>query len=481
MSLVRRALFFSFLGKYSSLVLDFISVIIIARVLSPEDLGGYSLAAGSIVIGHMLRDFGLSLYIIKEKDLTLDKIQGCFTIAITLCWSIAAIYFFSSDFIGEFFGNSQISLLVKILSISFIFLPFGPIMISLLKRELKFEKIMVVSLTGTFVTTASTLCLLYLSYGVISIAIGVVLGSFTAVLFAVYLGEWRYYRLNFKYVIEIGRFTSFVSISNVLGQMKSIIPEVMIGKALSVEQVAYFGKGIATLNLFATLILSVVGSVVQPYIAKLKNSDQETNTSIYMIINSVLVLQWPFCAFVILFSSDLVHVLYGPQWEASVQLTKIFAVFLFIDGFVVMGDALLNAIGEVKFIFKFTLASTVARIALVFIFVEDGLVAIALSFTALTFFRLFVLFPKLYSSFNLNWKPLVGIYTKNAALAAIVILVGFIFSPLTEDLNLYVRFVLNSLLIGSVWLASVFLLKHDFRFRILEVFTLLKNKLSATS
>lgn len=477
MSLMKRALFFSFVGKYSSLTLDFIAVMIIARMLTPEELGGYSLAAGSIMIGQMLREFGLSLYIIKEKDLTKEKIQGCFTISIFLCWTIAAIYFLSAGLIGDFFNNPDIALLVKILSISFLFLPFGPLMMSLLKRELKFEKIMIVHITGTFVSVLSTLALLYFSFGLISLAIGVVLGSFTVVVFAAYYGEWEYYRFNFKYVIEICKFTSFVSMSNVMNQLKSIVPEAIIGKFMSVEGVAYFGKGAAVLNLFSSLILSIVGSVIQPFLARLNNQEKEMNASVYQMLNYVLVLQWPFCVFVYLFSSDLVHVLYGPQWTDSIPLTKIFAVFLFFDGFIVLADQMLNAVGKVRYVFNSTLFFAVLRILLVYLFVNDGLTAIALSFSVLTALRIFVILPKLFTTFGLEARPLISLYSRNFAIAALTFLAGWVINIFTFELILYIRFVINVIFFGIAWLSFLFLFGHELRLVILDALSQLVRKL----
>lgn len=46
---------------------------VISRVLTPEELGGYSLAIGSIAIGQVLRDFGLSLYLVQTKEISDKK------------------------------------------------------------------------------------------------------------------------------------------------------------------------------------------------------------------------------------------------------------------------------------------------------------------------------------------------------------------------------------------------------------------------
>jgi O-antigen/teichoic acid export membrane protein len=107
---LKRAIMFSFAGKYTSMVMEFVSVMVVSRILTPAELGVFSLAMGSIAIGQMLRDFGLSLYIVQEKELTDEKIQSCFTISVILCWSIALLYYLSAPMLGRFFENESVDL-----------------------------------------------------------------------------------------------------------------------------------------------------------------------------------------------------------------------------------------------------------------------------------------------------------------------------------------------------------------------------------
>ena len=185
MPTLRNALFYSFAGKYSTMVLEFVLVMVLSRILAPSDLGVYSLAAGSIVIGQMLRDFGLSLYLIHEKDLTTEKIQTCFSISLTLCWAIALAYFLSAQYIAAYFEQQQMVLLVKILALNFVFIPFGTFSLSLLKRDMLFNKIMLIDITSTVLRASVLLVLLFYGFGLTAMAIAAVAGTIATVVMAV--------------------------------------------------------------------------------------------------------------------------------------------------------------------------------------------------------------------------------------------------------------------------------------------------------
>ncbi|MFY7940899.1 MAG: oligosaccharide flippase family protein, partial [Burkholderiaceae bacterium] len=89
----RAALAWSFGERYASLVVTIASTMVLARLLTPKQVGIYSLCAALTAVAGILRDFGVSEYLIQEKNLTREKMQAAFGIALTVAWSIAALVF----------------------------------------------------------------------------------------------------------------------------------------------------------------------------------------------------------------------------------------------------------------------------------------------------------------------------------------------------------------------------------------------------
>ena len=74
---IRKALSLSFASKYSSLAIHTAAVMVLARLLTPAEIGVYSVGAAVVALAHVLRDFGVGNYLIQEKETSTERSQLC--------------------------------------------------------------------------------------------------------------------------------------------------------------------------------------------------------------------------------------------------------------------------------------------------------------------------------------------------------------------------------------------------------------------
>lgn len=82
MTSVRRALFFSLLERHLLIVLAVASNMILARLLTPEQVGIYSVSLAVIGVARVLLDFCVDDFLTREKELFKDRV--CAAIPISL-------------------------------------------------------------------------------------------------------------------------------------------------------------------------------------------------------------------------------------------------------------------------------------------------------------------------------------------------------------------------------------------------------------
>jgi teichuronic acid exporter len=104
MSSFNKAIAYSFMGKYLGILMQFGSMIILTRILSPEDYGIYTIAIIFVFIANILRDFGVNNYLIKEETLTNEKLRSAFSLMIIISTLVGAALFFSAPFIADFYN-----------------------------------------------------------------------------------------------------------------------------------------------------------------------------------------------------------------------------------------------------------------------------------------------------------------------------------------------------------------------------------------
>ena len=131
---LKRSFMISFGKSGGSFLLHFASNIILARLLLPSEIGLFSVCVALTAVLHTLRDFGVGRYLIKEKDLTDDKVRTVFGVAILIGWSLAALIYLSRGAVADFYNEPQIEPLMALLSINFLLLPIGQPAFVLMRR-----------------------------------------------------------------------------------------------------------------------------------------------------------------------------------------------------------------------------------------------------------------------------------------------------------------------------------------------------------
>ena len=145
---LRKSLVYSFAERYMSIVLSLASFVILARLLTPEDIGIYSVAIALLSIAHIIRDFGIGAYLVQEKELTHERIQSAFTITLITAISLFFIIQAIAVPVSKFYNDNRMVGILRLISITFLIIPFNATTISILTREMNFSALFWIRLSG---------------------------------------------------------------------------------------------------------------------------------------------------------------------------------------------------------------------------------------------------------------------------------------------------------------------------------------------
>ena len=68
---VRRSTYFAFGSRYANILINFVAIVVIARLLTPDEIGVFAVSAAFVTLIQVFRDFGIGNYLIQER--TLDR------------------------------------------------------------------------------------------------------------------------------------------------------------------------------------------------------------------------------------------------------------------------------------------------------------------------------------------------------------------------------------------------------------------------
>lgn len=325
MTTVRRALVFSFLDSYLGIALNLVSFTVLARLLTPKEIGLYSVALAIISVTQVIRDFGLVSFIIQKKELTEEHVGTAWGMSLILGLSIFVVMQLAAPLIGKFYADPHITTIARVVTLSFLLLPFNSVCLALLRREMRFPLLMRINQSGAVLSTLVTVGLAWLGWGSLSLAVGAVVVNAVAAAGIWVSGTGRQLpRPNLRHWREILHFGGPITFANVITSMAVDINDLAVGKILGFKPVALVSRAQGLMNLFHRDFMNAVRSVAYPAYAQANRSSGSLEEKYIGSVAAVTAVAWPFYGFAALFPLEVLRLMFGPQWDQSAPLVPLF-------------------------------------------------------------------------------------------------------------------------------------------------------------
>lgn len=327
MGSVRSSLGFAFLERYLLIALQLLSFTMLARLLTPAQIGLYSVSMALISMAQVVRDFGLANYLIQRKELGAEDVGSSLGVSLLLGISLFLGINLAAPWIAGFYGEAGLVAIVRVISLNFLILPFNSISIALLRRDMRFDQLMRVNVAAATVGTFTTLGLAWGGAGSASLAWGEIGSSLTIAIGVSLAGAWR--RLTkpqLRRWREILSFGGPVTAANVVTSVSMDINDLAVGKLLNFTQVAIASRAQGLMNLFHRDIMNTVRAVAYPAYAKANREGAALEQSYVKSLGACSAVAWPFYGFVGMFSLEVLRLMFGSQWDASAPLVPIYCL-----------------------------------------------------------------------------------------------------------------------------------------------------------
>lgn len=134
-------------------IIQTISTVILARILSPEEFGLFVMVTAVVGFLTIFMDFGLTDAIIQKSEINHHEINNLFWINIAVVLIIITIAMILSPLIAWFYSEPR---LIKITILWSSYLLFGALSsqhISLLKRRMQFLEISIIEIISIFISS----------------------------------------------------------------------------------------------------------------------------------------------------------------------------------------------------------------------------------------------------------------------------------------------------------------------------------------
>ncbi len=464
---IGRSLSISITQRYVTIGLQLLSFLVIARILTPEEIGLYSVAIAIIGIAHMLRDFGIGSYLIQERELTEVRIRTAFTVTLIVAFSLFLTVLAGARFAALFYEDERLSGILRLLSLNFLLIPFNSTTMSLLKRQMRFGTLAVFALLASVAGTASTIAFAIAGAGYNALVYGSLISTFTLVMTgAIYRGSEFVLRPTLSEWRRVTGFGSQVVLTNVLSLIGANMNDLAVGKALGFTAVGMLSRAQGVMNLFHRDIMQSIQSVAYPAFADASRRNADMEDIHRRSVIALTAIGWPFYGFFALYPLESLRFLFGPQWDEAAPLVPVFCAAGAVAVIWNLGPNLFIAMGRVKLA---TLAGLIIQplriIVLIFVAATfDEIMPFAIALLCIHCIQLLSIYAIKQQVCPTRWKKLANGLVKSAVLTALslapsYIIYRFCLDAVSESNRMIVVPVL-ALCVALSWAVAIRLVGH---------------------
>lgn len=342
--------------KFGTMGISFVSNIVLARLLSPEDYGCIGMLMIFILVANTFIDGGFGSALIQKKEPTQEDYSTIFYCNLFVSIVLYLALFAFAPLIARFYNLPLLSSVLRVQGLVLILNSLSIIQQNRLRKQLLFKKLANVSIISAVLSLVITIYLAYLGWGVWSLVVQqLMMSGFNAVLYWI-VGKWNpsfvFSRQSFK---ELFGFGWFILLSNLINTLCNNVQGLLIGRFFSPVTMGLYTQAMKLEGVASTSFSSVVDQVSYPLLSTVQNDKQMMISVLRKLIMSLAYICFPMMILLILIGDSLVTLLYSAKWIECVPYFRILCVAGIATCLQNINYYAVAAIGKSEKLFKWTI------------------------------------------------------------------------------------------------------------------------------
>ena len=344
---IRQKVALQFIVSNLALVANFMLTIVLARLLSPQDIGIFSMGAVLIAVAHVFRDFGVTAFIRREKELTPESLRNALGVLLVTSWSVAAAMYLSAPYWADFFREARVMSVVQVLAMGFVFIPFGSIPMAIISREMAVEKSARITAVSTVVYFGVSVGLALAGFGPMTMA----WANLVNIIVSGAMARWALERPlpwlpGFRQLKGIVHFGLGNLLTALLKAADNALPDILLGRWMTPSAVGLFSRANSTVNMVSTALLPTVNYFALPYMAKVHHANGPVAGEYLRATSLINALILPALAAIAVLAHDIVSLLYGSAWLQAVPAIPWLCLAYAVNSLFTLSAPALTGVGK---------------------------------------------------------------------------------------------------------------------------------------
>ena len=409
-----------------SLALQSLQLLVVARAISPGEYGLLAVAGLVIALSQVFIDGGMTLPLIQRREIGPRDTAAVWWLCAGTGVSLAAAMALGGWAVG-LTGSPLLGQLLAWSGVPFLFGGLGQVPGALLRREMRFGRIVAGDMAGAIGGTAATIAWILTGHGIVAVAWGAAVGAairLVAVCMAAPGPLLPAHAVRWADLPQILAFGGYQIGERLLSFASFRLDQMVIGFLSGEQALGLYAFAWNLVVLPMMRVSGVANGVLMPAFCRIQDDDRAARTGYLMAVRLLAALSAPALLGFAACAPQLVPLAFGAQWGAAVPVIQILCVFALLRTLISPVGALVLSRGHARLNFLWHLGYAAASLpALAIGAAVGGVLGVAVAATACMALNLVAHVPNLLNRcIGPAGRDYAGRVSPPAALASVMAL-----------------------------------------------------------
>ena len=340
------------IGKLIAQLVRWVATILVIQRLAPEDFGIAALAQSLLSIFELFTTLGLNAAIVQTKELTRRDLQVIFGMIVLINLVLAAMLWFVAPVAAEFYGSPELTMILRVLTLTFFVVVFGSVSSGLLARDMNFRVIALSEIVSGVIGAGVLLYLAYAGYGYWSLVWGgisiIAIGNLVKFIARPVIPIPVFNLMEARHFLTFG---SLVMGSIIVRHLYVSLDVIIAGRLWTTEMLGVYAVALQLAVVPMNKIMPTIRQVAFPAYAR--NQTDRARVSAYLVKSMVLAMAIGFPVFYGIggVAPLIVPLVLSETWAAATLPIMVLCIVIPFRMMTELFEPPLNAIGKPRLVF----------------------------------------------------------------------------------------------------------------------------------
>lgn len=316
-----KGVVWSSVERFSVQGVQFLVMLVIARLLDPKDFGLVGMLAIFLAVAQSLIDSGFSQALIRKQNRTEVDNSTVFYFNIIVSTILYLILYAIAPWVAGFYNEPQLCGLMRVLCLIIIINSFAVVQRALYTASINFKTQAKASFIAAIISGVVGVWLAYNGYGVWTLVWQQLLNAgINTLLLWIYSNWYPRWVYSWKSFRELFAFGSKLLASGLLDTLYTNIYLLVIGKIFNAASLGYYTQADRFTKLSSSNITGILQRVTYPVLCSIQDDDERLREDYRRLLRLSAFIIFPMMCLLAGVAYPLVELLIGEKWRFAATL-----------------------------------------------------------------------------------------------------------------------------------------------------------------